>query len=93
MSSPPPKSTHGTKALGAGLTLAVSTALLACGGMWLDERFGTKPLCTVLGALWGFLGGTVHLLRVLAPELLPFSKRRVAQPKSRDDAIDPPSSP
>lgn len=93
MSSSPPKSTHGTKALGAGLTLAVSTALLAYGGMWLDERWGTMPLWTVFGVLWGFLGGTVHLLRVLAPELLPFSRRRAAGTKSRDDEPELPSSP
>jgi len=31
------------RALGAGLTLAVSVGLFAYGGQWLDARFGTKP--------------------------------------------------
>ena len=61
-------------ALGAGLTFAASLALFAFGGLWLDDQFGTKPLWTVVLILCGLLGGTLHLIRVLAPQAWPFGK-------------------
>ena len=63
-----------SRALGAGLTLAVSVGLFAYGGLWLDERFGTKPLCLLVLVGCGIVGGMLHLIRVLAPELWPFGK-------------------
>ena len=57
------------------MTLAVVVGMFAYGGYWLDERLGTKPLLLVVGILLGLLGGFVHLLRVFAPEMLPFGRR------------------
>ncbi len=71
---PPPGASAG--ALGAGLTFAVTVALFALGGLWLDGRLGSKPWCVLAGTLLGIVGGTIHLLRVLAPETLPFGRRR-----------------
>ena len=62
------------RALGAGLTLAVSVGLFAFAGLWLDARLGTKPWCLLLCVLCGIGGGILHLIRVLAPELWPFGK-------------------
>ncbi|MCU0865817.1 MAG: AtpZ/AtpI family protein [Planctomycetes bacterium] len=62
------------RALGAGLTLAVSVVLSAYGGLWLDARFGTKPWLLLLCVGFGIVGGILHLIRVLAPELWPFGK-------------------
>jgi hypothetical protein len=63
-----------SRALGAGLTLAVSVALFAAGGQWLDARFGTKPWLLLVCCGCGIVGGILHLIRVLAPEMWPFGK-------------------
>ena len=73
--SDPKKSTKSSSAtLGAGLTLAVSVGLFAYAGLWLDARFGTKPWLLLLCVVCGIVGGILHLIRVLAPELWPFGK-------------------
>ena len=51
------------KYLGLGLQFAASVGLLTFGGYWLDGRVGTLPLFTVLGALLGFIGATLSLVR------------------------------
>jgi F0F1-type ATP synthase assembly protein I len=33
-------------------------------GHYLDTRWGTEPLLTVLGAVFGFSAGMVHLLQI-----------------------------
>ncbi|HEX6812381.1 MAG TPA: AtpZ/AtpI family protein [Planctomycetota bacterium] len=63
-----------SNALGAGLTLAVSVGLFAYGGLWLDKQLGTKPWMLLLCVALGIVGGILHLIRVLAPELWPFGK-------------------
>ncbi len=62
------------RVLGAGLTLAVAVGLFAYGGLWLDARFGTKPWLLLLCVVFGIVGGILHLIRVLAPEMWPFGK-------------------
>lgn len=62
-------------ALGAGLTFAAAVALFAYGGLWLDERLGTRPWFVLVGVFLGLLGGTIHLLKSLAPSSLPFGRR------------------
>lgn len=74
MHDPKRNTNYGTRALGAGLTLAVSVGLFAYGGLWLDARFGTRPWCLLLCVGLGIVGGILHLIRVLAPEMWPFGK-------------------
>lgn len=62
------------RTLGAGLTLAASVGLFAYGGLWLDARLGTRPWCLLLAVGCGIVGGILHLIRVLAPEMWPFGK-------------------
>lgn len=71
--------------MGAGLTLAAAVGSFAYGGLWLDSRFGSKPVFLLLGVLCGTVGGMLHLIRVLAPELWPFGKSsgRSGDPSSR----------
>lgn len=64
--------------MAAGLTMVVTVGLLAYGGIWLDGRLGTQPLFVILGALLGVLGGTIHLIASVAPEMLPFRRRAKA---------------
>jgi hypothetical protein len=58
--------------LHAGLTLAVTVALFAYGGLWLDKQFGSKPWLLLLCVVVGIVGGILHLIRVMAPESWPF---------------------
>ncbi|MBZ0151483.1 MAG: AtpZ/AtpI family protein [Planctomycetes bacterium] len=74
MGNSKPDNQNSARTLGAGLTLAVSVGLFAYGGLWLDERFGTKPWLLLLFVVCGIVGGILHLIRVLAPELWPFGK-------------------
>lgn len=67
------------RGLSAGLTFAAVVALFAWGGLWLDQKVGTKPLFVLLGVFLGLLGGTIHLLRVLAPGQLSFVRRAGGQ--------------
>lgn len=51
---------------GIGFTMAISVALGAFGGAWLDKRWGTEPWLTVIGFLLGSVGGFLELLRLVA---------------------------
>lgn len=94
---------RGSDAIGAALTLAVAVALFAWGGHRLDLALETSPLFLFFGAILGAVGGFLHLLRVLAPELRLFGRRPPrrsapdgeasagsADPQPTDDS-DPPS--
>ncbi len=72
MGNPQRPNQGSTRALGAGLTLAVAVGLFAYGGLWLDAQFGTKPWCLLVCVACGIVGGILHLIRVLAPEMWPF---------------------
>jgi hypothetical protein len=63
-------------ALGAGLTFAVSVALFALGGSWLDSKLGTSPWLVLVGCLLGIFGGGLHMVHELAPEVLGWGSRR-----------------
>lgn len=70
-------------AIGAGLTLAVTVGLFAYGGLWLDRQFGTKPWLMLLLVVVGIVGGMLHLIRVVAPEMWPFGDLKEAEAKSK----------
>ena len=69
------KPTSSSGAFGAGLTFAVSVALFALGGSWLDSKLGTNPWFVLGGSLLGILGGGIHLVHELAPDVLGFGNR------------------
>ncbi|MGC6487429.1 MAG: AtpZ/AtpI family protein [Planctomycetota bacterium] len=74
------------KAVGAGLTLAVSVGVFAYGGLWLDRQLGTKPWLLLLLVLLGIAGGILHLIREVAPDMDPF--RAPANKNERTDSSD-----
>ena len=77
--------------LGAGLTWAVSVALLSYGGHLLDDWLGTTALFLVLGALCGIAGGFLHFLARVAPEMLPFGRKgKPDGQRSSSDSEPPP---
>ena len=53
--------------VGLGWYLALCIAGGAAGGFWLDGRFGTKPLLTLVGLLLGIVLGFYGLYRIVAP--------------------------
>lgn len=44
--------------------LGLEFCLPALGGYYLDRRWGTEPLLTLLGTVLGFAAGMIHLLRM-----------------------------
>ena len=85
----PTLSDRGTRFLGAGLTMAVTAGLFACGGYLLDGALGTLPLFVVVGALLGFGGGFIRLLSMVAPELLPWSRKKSSSTSSDANSDEP----
>jgi hypothetical protein len=80
--------------LHAGLTLAVTVALFAYGGLWLDKQFGSKPWLLLLCVVVGIVGGILHLIRVMAPESWPFgASPKSGAPGSRNSGNQNPDAP
>ena len=50
---------------GLGLQYALTVALLAALGWWLDTRWGTMPWCLVVGAVLGSVAGFFNLVRAV----------------------------
>jgi F0F1-type ATP synthase assembly protein I len=67
---------RGSRAIGSALTFAVAVALFAWLGNLLDEVLGLSPLFLIVGAALGVTGGFIHVVNALAPDLLPFHKKR-----------------
>lgn len=66
---------RGSDAIGAALTFAVAVALFAWLGHLGDGALGSSPILMIVGVLLGLVGGFLHVLRVLAPDLLPLGRR------------------
>jgi hypothetical protein len=45
-----------------GIQYGMTIALFALGGQWLDGRYGTAPLWTVVLSLFGITGATISLI-------------------------------
>jgi hypothetical protein len=74
---------RGSDAIGAALTFAVAVALFAWLGYLGDGALGLSPILMIVGVLLGLIGGFLHVLRVLAPDLLPIGRKDGA--KAQDD--------
>lgn len=48
-----------------GFLLAVPIVVLLLGGLWLDSKLHTFPICTIFGSLVGFIGGIINTYRVI----------------------------
>lgn len=54
-----------------GLQFATSVGLLAWGGHWLDDRWGTTPWLLLCGASLGFTGSIIAIIRAVPPARRP----------------------
>jgi len=71
-------------AIGAGLSMALFIGLFALGGHQLDRYLDSSPWCLVAATMLGVAGSFLHLVRTLAPELLPRAMRRAgADPEEK----------
>jgi F0F1-type ATP synthase assembly protein I len=61
---------------GLGIQYALTIALLAGIGAWLDGKWETTPWCLVVGAVLGFVAGFVNLVRAV-----PSSKSKLPRPR------------
>lgn len=66
------QSEHGSSQIARGylianqvLSMAITVALLAGGGYWLDMKYGLRPLFTFCGALLGCVAAGFSLRRIL----------------------------
>jgi F0F1-type ATP synthase assembly protein I len=82
----PQQPLESSRALGAGMTFAVTVALFAWGGVWLDKTLSTSPWLVLTCTLLGVLGGTIHMIYELAPGTLGMSRK-----PPRKDEKNPPS--
>ena len=64
--------------------MAVSVGLFSYGGHLLDQKLGSSPTFLILGLAIGSIGGFLHLVYVVAPDLLPFGKK----PRQRNGPPD-----
>ena len=64
--------------------MAVAVGLFSYGGHLLDQELSTSPAFLLTGLVLGALGGFLHLVNLVAPELLPFRKKP-RDPEAPDD--------
>lgn len=55
-----------------GLVLLVTTLMGVAGGLWLDDRIGTRPLFVLVGFLGGAGVGAVGIYRLISRFLARF---------------------
>jgi F0F1-type ATP synthase assembly protein I len=65
--------------------MAVTVGLFSYGGHLLDQQLSTSPAFLLTGLVVGALGGFLHLVNLVAPELLPFRKK----PRDPETPEDP----
>ena len=73
--------THWGKYLGVGMGWVASTALFTLAGRWLDGRFETRPVFTLIGVFVGAVGGFYHMYRELAAAPPERQTRPVEEPE------------
>jgi F0F1-type ATP synthase assembly protein I len=70
--------------------LVVVVGLFAWGGYLLDGWLATTPLFIVIGSLVGAVGGFLHFLNHVAPDLLPFGRKRDSDSSGGSSDKQPP---
>ena len=53
--------------IGVGWFIGISILLGVLGGLWLDNKFGTKPILVILGLILGLVVAFYGVYRMLLP--------------------------
>jgi ATP synthase protein I len=53
--------------IGVGWFIAISILLGVLGGLWLDSKFGTKPILVIVGLILGLVVAFYGVYRMLLP--------------------------
>lgn len=53
--------------IGVGWFIGVSILLGVLGGLWLDDKFGTKPILVIVGLILGLVVAFYGVYRMLLP--------------------------
>jgi len=53
--------------IGVGWFIAISILLGVGGGLWLDTKFGTRPILVIVGLIFGLLVALYGVYRMLLP--------------------------
>lgn len=56
---------------GMGLAFALTVIAFGAAGWWLDSKLGSTPAFLIAGALAGFAGGLVSMVKRLPPSRTP----------------------
>lgn len=53
--------------IGVGWFIAISILLGVVGGLWLDNKFGTRPILVIVGLIFGLAVAFYGVYRMLLP--------------------------
>jgi F0F1-type ATP synthase assembly protein I len=53
--------------IGVGWFIAISILLGVGGGLWLDNKFGTRPILVIVGLIFGLFVAFYGVYRMLLP--------------------------
>ena len=53
--------------IGVGWFIGISILLGVLGGLWLDNKFGTKPILVIVGLIFGLVVAFYGVYRMLLP--------------------------
>ncbi len=53
--------------IGVGWFIGISILLGVLGGLWLDSKFGTKPLFVMVGLVFGLIVAVYGVYQILLP--------------------------
>jgi ATP synthase protein I len=53
--------------IGVGWFIAISILLGVLGGLWLDSKFGTRPILVIVGLILGLVVAFYGVYRMLLP--------------------------
>lgn len=70
--------------------VGLEMVLPGLGGGWLDDRWGTKPLLTLVGFGLGIAGGLAHLLLMTSADSRRQKSAHGRESRGQDSAGEPP---
>ncbi len=51
--------------LGLGMQLAVTVTIMVFVGIWLDEKFNSKPILTIICSVFGIFAGMYNFIKTV----------------------------